>query len=87
MASAPKKNAAARAASAPTESDEVPVAPRAVFVMPEASAEDAETSSPADGRFRRSLAGGGDSTEFPQRAGKKCGRVARGVRQGQNRRG
>ncbi len=51
MASAPKKNAAARAASAPTESDEVPVAPRAVFVMPEASAEDAETSSPATDAF------------------------------------
>jgi phasin len=47
MAPAPKKNSAARAVRAPTESEETPVAPRAVFVMPRASERDAETSSPA----------------------------------------
>jgi phasin len=48
MASAPKKNAAAQATPAVTESapDEAVVAPRAVFVMPRGSAETAETSSP-----------------------------------------
>ena len=45
MASAPKKNAAARAASAPTKSNEAAAAPRAVFVMPQPSAKDAETAS------------------------------------------
>jgi phasin len=49
MASAPKKNAAAQAAPAGTESatEEALVAPRAVFVMPPDSAKDGETSSPA----------------------------------------
>jgi phasin len=46
MASAPKKNTAAPA-PAESEPDDVLVAPRAVFVMPQASAEDAETSSSA----------------------------------------
>jgi phasin len=46
MAPAPKKNAAE---AAPTESapDDALAAPRAVFVMPRGSAQDAETSSPA----------------------------------------
>jgi phasin len=49
MAPAPRKNAAAQAAPALTESeaDEALVTPRAVFVMPRSSGEDAETSSPA----------------------------------------
>jgi hypothetical protein len=49
MASAPKKNAAAQAAPAGTESapEEALVAPSAVFVMPQGSAEDREASSPA----------------------------------------
>jgi phasin len=49
MASATKKNAAVRTAPASIESeaDEALVAPAAVFVMPRASAEDAEASSPA----------------------------------------
>ena len=49
MASAPKKNVAAQAAPAGTESapEEALVAPSAVFVMPRGSAEDGETSSPA----------------------------------------
>jgi phasin len=49
MAPAPRKNAAAQAAPALTESeaDEALIAPRAVFVMPRSSGEDAETGSPA----------------------------------------
>jgi len=45
MAPAPKKNSAARSVRAPAESEETPVAPRAVFVMPRAAEQDAETSS------------------------------------------
>jgi len=46
MAPAPKKNAPTRVVRAPAESEEAPVAPRAVFVMPRAAKRDAETSSP-----------------------------------------
>jgi phasin len=49
MANAPKRSAVPPAVPAPIESapDEALVAPRAVFVMPRASAEGAETSPPA----------------------------------------
>lgn len=51
MAPVSKKNAATKAASAQIESDGAPVAPRAVFVMPKASEQDAETGSPAGDAF------------------------------------
>jgi phasin len=51
MAPARKKNAAARSVRAPADSEEAPVAPRAVFVMPRAAERDAETSSPATDAF------------------------------------
>jgi phasin len=51
MVSAAKRNAAARAAPAPTESDEIPAVPQAVFVMPEAAEQDAKTSSSSRDAF------------------------------------
>ena len=86
MAPAPKKkNVAARAVTATTKSALVKPPSTRAFVAPRAALVTPET---AGGRGReRGRADGGDSTELPQRAGEERDRSARGLRQGQDRRG
>ena len=85
MASAPKKNAAARAASAPTKSNEAAAAPRAVFVMPQPSAKGAETASAL---LRDAFSVASPAAEIQQSfrsaLEKSVAESARGFRQGQD---